>query len=59
MTLKREEVRAQERAIALLSDLANPDKTKRIPPNVRLEANSILRHLAGPDCVKRGSINGE
>jgi hypothetical protein len=57
MTMKCEEVRAQERARKFLEGLAFGD-IKRIPPDVRKQAKYILRHLATPMTVERGSING-
>jgi hypothetical protein len=57
MTMKCEEVRAQERARKFLAGLATGE-IKRIPPAVRLEARYILRHFATPLTVERGSTNG-
>lgn len=59
MTLKREEVRAQERVTDFLQDLMDPRKTPRVPRYVREAARRALRHLATPGCVERGSLNGD
>lgn len=58
MTLKYEEIRAQERVREFLKDLLDGKKTPRVPMQIRLRARSILRHLAFPDVVKRGSTAG-
>ncbi len=59
MTLKREEVQAQESAEWFLASLMDPRKTPRVPQRIREEARRILRHLATPACVERGSRNGD
>ncbi len=58
MTLKYEEVRAQELVEMFLKDLMDPRKTPRVPKVIREEARRRLRHLASPSCVERGSLNG-
>jgi hypothetical protein len=57
MTLKREEVRAQELAIRFLEDLVD-GKYRRTPGAVKEEAARRLRHIASPATVERGSVNG-
>jgi len=58
MTLKYEEVRAQERVREFLKDLLDRQKTPRVPMAIRVRARNILRHLAFPDVIKRGSTAG-
>jgi hypothetical protein len=56
MSTKQEKIRAQERVEKFLIDLTRASETPKVPKQVRERASMLLRHLATPYEVERGSL---